>query len=236
MNNFLDGARVDVGVQAAHPDYVALIMTARGIAGGPSDSDSDEMLTRAEKVGAQWLEAQPIEELPEVRDWRGRFLTFGVKHKVAKSSFESLLKRSSKGLPRIDRITDLYNAVSVLHRVPIGGEDLDKYQGSPQLVFARGDELFETRENGEAVNLPPDLGEVIWRDDLGATCRRWNWRQCTRTHLTQQTRNAVFIFDGIGDQAKSRVENAAAELVKTLEQWWPGVVIQTRVLTHSSDL
>lgn len=236
MNNFLDETRVEPSVWAAHPDYLALILTARGLVGGPSDGGSDEMLNRAEAVATQLLQAQPIEEIPEVRDWRERFLTFGVKHKVAKSSFESLLKRSSKGLPRVDRITDLYNAISILHRVPIGGEDLDKYQGSAQLVFARGDEIFEARNNGEVVNLPPDPGEVIWRDDLGATCRRWNWRQCIRTHLSESTRNTVFIFDGIGEEAQSRVENAAAELTVNLQQWWPEVNIETRVLTLPNGL
>lgn len=236
MNSFLDAARVAPEVWATHPDYVALIMTARGLTGGPSDSGSDAMLNRAEKAAAEWLAVQPIEEMTQVRDWRERFLTFGVKHKVAKSSFESLLKRSSKGLPRVDRITDLYNAISILHQLPIGGEDLDKYQGSAQLVIARGDEIFETRDSGEVVNLPPDPGEVIWRDDLGATCRRWNWRQCVRTHLSEQTQNAVFIFDGVGDQAQGRVENAAAELADILEQWWPGVIIHARVLIQSNDL
>ena len=41
----------------------------------------------------------------------------------------------------------------------------------------------------------PDAGEIIWRDDLGATCRRWNWRQCKRTAITGESTNLWFVID-----------------------------------------
>lgn len=237
-SGFLEGVHVAESVWSAHPDYVALVMTVHGIQGGESDTQSDAMLVRAEAQATKWLSVAPIEEMSEVRKWREKFLSFGVKHKTAKSSVEALLKRSGKGLPRVDRLTDLYNAISVLHQVPIGGEDLDTYQGSAQLVVATGTEEFATRENGEVVNLSPAPGEIIWRDDSGVTCRRWNWRQCVRTRLNTQTRNAVFIFDGIGADAQLRVTDAARELADTIENWWPGVRIEERILSlpHTPEM
>ena len=44
-------------------------------------------------------------------------------------------------------------------------------------------------------------GEIVWRDDAGVTCRRWNWRQCVRTRLTEATTEALFIIDGLGPDA-----------------------------------
>ena len=32
--------------------------------------------------------------------------------------------RSARSLPRVNRLADVYNALSVLHQVPIGGEGL----------------------------------------------------------------------------------------------------------------
>lgn len=171
-DEFLESTFVAEGVWSAHPDYVALIMTVHGIEGGESDARSEAMLMRAEQTAAQWLSEQPIEEIDVVRQWREKFLSFGVKHKVAKSSFEALLKRASKGLPRVDRLTDTYNAISILHQVPIGGEDLDRYEGAAHLVVASGSESFDARENGEVVVVAPERGEIIWRDDRGVTCRR----------------------------------------------------------------
>ena len=38
--------------------------------------------------------------------------------------------------------------------------------------------------DGISVTEHPDPGEVVWCDDAGVTCRRWNWRQARRTQLT----------------------------------------------------
>ena len=234
LSALLDNAFVAEEVLLAHPDYVALIMTVRGIQGGESDPRSEAMLMRAEQTAIQWLSEQSIEEIDMVRQWREKFLSFGVKHKVAKCSFEALLKRAPKGLPRVDRLTDTYNAISILHQVPIGGEDLDRYEGAAHLVVATGWESFDARENGEVVLISPEPGEIIWRDDRGATCRRWNWRQCVRTSFNADTRNAIFIFDGIGANARNRVEGAALELADNLKQWWPEAEINQRVLALDS--
>lgn len=228
--NFLEGVFVADEVWSAHPDYVAIVMTVHGVQGGESDERSEAILVRAEEAATEWLSQQPIEEIQVVRAWREKFLSFGVKHKVAKSSFESLLKRAPKGLPRVDRLTDLYNAISVLHQVPIGGEDLDRYEGSAHLVIASGHESFDARENGELVVVSPEPGEIIWRDDVGVTCRRWNWRQCVRTRLTTETNNAVFIFDGVGSDARYRVEAAALELAENLRYWSPEAITEQRLL------
>ena len=72
---------------------------------------------------------------------------------------------SDNGLPRINTFVDLYNAISILHRVPIGGEDLDRYDGPPRLVLATGDEPFHTNADGEPVVDHADPGEPVWLDD-----------------------------------------------------------------------
>src|SRR5919106_233421 len=113
------------------------------------------------------------------------------------------------GLPRIDRRTDTYNAVSVAHVLPVGGEDLDRYEGSLHLPREAGDEPFETTADGRALIDHPETGEVVWRDDAGVTCRRWNWRQCTRTRLTHATRRAVFVLDALGPMTDGALEAAA---------------------------
>jgi len=85
-----------------------------------------------------------------------------------------------------------YAACLVTARGVHGGEDLDAYAGAPRLVVADGSESFDAVEGGEIVHTTPKPGEVVWRDDRGVTCRRWNWRQCARTRLTPHTTNAVY--------------------------------------------
>lgn len=210
------GAAISPEVVELRPDYRALLMVATGLRGGPSDEHSDAALRRAEASVLSRLAGDPPESLPEVAAWRSAFLAFGVKPRQARSSVESLMRRVATGLPRIDRLTDLYNAVSLEHLVPIGGEDLAGYVGPPQLVRATGDETFDTVADGEPTTVSPDPGEVVWRDDLGVTCRRWNWRQCVRTRLHPGTSQMLVIIDGLAPLTSDALLAAGADLMTRL--------------------
>src|SRR5262249_62256993 len=122
---------------------------------------------------------------------------FGAKPQRTRPSVEALLRRVDGGLPRIDRITDAYNAASIACLLPVGGEDLARYDGPARLVRAAGDEAFDTSADGQPVVERPEPGEVVWRDDRGATCRRWNWRQCRRHRVKAATPSAKFRPDGL---------------------------------------
>jgi DNA/RNA-binding domain of Phe-tRNA-synthetase-like protein len=71
---------------------------------------------------------------------------------------------------------------------------------------------------------------VVWRDDLGVTCRRWNWRQCARTRITGSTTSAVFILDGLGP-GLAGLHAAAEELQETLAGLSPGARFARRLLS-----
>ena len=64
-------------------------------------------------------------------------------------------------------------------------------------------------------------GEVIWRDDLGVTCRRWNWRQGRRTQLTEETASAFFVFDRLEGLSLEGLHRAADDLSEMLSARWP---------------
>lgn len=227
----LADAFVEDVVFSLRPDYRALLVVAAGVPGGPSDAGSDAALRRAEETARRRLAGAAPETLPEVTAWRDAFAAFGVKPRQARSSVEALLRRVDAGLPRIDRLTDLYNAVSVEHVVPVGGEDLDRYVGPPRLVRAAGDEPFDTVADGEPVTVPADPGEVLWRDDAGVTCRRWNWRQCVRTRLGEDTRTVLFVFDGLDPLGTDALEAAGGDLVGRLRSLAPAADVAWRLLS-----
>ena len=208
---WLAGASIDEEIFLLCPDYVAGIAVATGLAGGESSEASEELLVQAEDHAAQ----PGVAESSAILAWREAYRSFGEKPKRARSSLDALTRRAAKdALPRINRLTDVYNAVSVLQAVPIGAEDVDCYQGPLRLVRAEGDEEFLTRRDGEEVNDPPKEREPVWRDDLGITCRRWNWRQTSRTALTPDSTNVVFIVDALGPDAQERAE-ATLEALRT---------------------
>jgi DNA/RNA-binding domain of Phe-tRNA-synthetase-like protein len=125
---------------------------------------------------------------------------------------------------------DAYNAVSVEYALPIGGEDLDAYQGPARLVRATGDEPFDVIAGGEPAVEHPNAGEVVWRDDEGVTCRRWNWRQCARTRLTEDTKNALFLLERLDPYPIERLTEAGDRLSERLRAITPDVRIQSRLI------
>jgi DNA/RNA-binding domain of Phe-tRNA-synthetase-like protein len=231
----LDHAWIDPRVWESYPDYVALLMTVDGLGPVSDGALGESALSAAETATVRLLDGHAPEDLAEIAVWRTAFAAFGVKPRVARSSVEALLRRCADGLPRIEPLTDLYNAVSVHHLVPIGGEDLDGYDGPPRLVVADGTESFDTVADGQPVLQHADAGEVVWCDDTGVTCRRWNWRQGSRTRLSPATTRALFILDGLGEGATDRVTSAADALDAHLRRGWPSAVVARRVLAQPTE-
>jgi DNA/RNA-binding domain of Phe-tRNA-synthetase-like protein len=231
---FLDGARVEHAVFTLRPDYRVLLLAADGMTPGPTDGHSEALLRRAEEAAAGLLAGVPVEELPHVAAWREAYRAFGAKPQRTRNSLEALTRRASVGLPRVNRLTDIYNAISVLHQVPVGGEDLARYAGSPRLIRAAGTEPFETVANGETLLEHPGPGEVVWCDNAGVTCRRWNWRQGRRTQLTPHTTAALFILDALSPMTDDDLTAAADDLLAHMRHLGPGVAAATRLIARSS--
>jgi DNA/RNA-binding domain of Phe-tRNA-synthetase-like protein len=205
------GVHVCPEVTEAWPDYRVAVVIAQGLSNGPTDAASERLLAQAENA-ARELGLERAADDPRIAAWRRAFSEFGSKPSRYPSSAESLLARVLKGggLPRVNALVDTYNAVSLRHLIPVGGEDLDRLRGDLRLV----------RE--------PD-GEVVWRDDEGITCRRWNWRQEPRTQLTEATRNAFFVFDVLPPQ--QALDAAVQALIDELEARGA----RTRVISAPSE-
>ena len=225
---FLAAVSVAPGVLDLRPDYRVLVMVAEGLEPGLPDEISDELLTQAETLAQITLDGRAPEDVPQIADWRAAYRAFGAKPQRTRPSVEALLRRLDTGLPRIDRITDAYNAVSIAHMVPVGGEDLDHYQGPARLVRATGDENFDTMAHGEPTVEHPKPGEVIWRDNTGVTCRQWNWRQCTRTRITPATTNAIFIIDALAALGPNGLAAAGNDLASSLMRLSPHAAIASQ--------
>ena len=227
---WLDLAAVERPVLDLRPDYTALIIVADGLDPGPSDEATDALLSEAETQARATLAGRAASDLEPVAAWRLAYQAFGAKPKRTRPSVEALLRRVEAGLPRIDRLTDIYNAISVRHLLPVGGEDLATYRGSARLARAAGDEPFDTMRDGRPVIEHPEPGEVIWRDDEGVTCRCWNWRQCVRTRITHATTSAMFILDGLAELGPGGLMTAGQDLAGQLAALHPGARLSWRLI------
>lgn len=233
LEAYLAAATVDDAVFALRPDYRALLIAVDGIDPGPGDDASEALVTAAEQYACRLLEETAVEQLPHVAAWREAYRAFGAKPQRTRNSVEALTRRAPAGLPRVNRLTDIYNAVSVLHQIPLGGEDLDRYDGPPRLHRATGDEPFDTVSNGVGIVERPDPGEVVWCDERGVTCRRWNWRQGRRTQLDDDSRAVLFILDALAPMTDAELTATGDDLVSQVVRLGPGVTIATRLIRQS---
>lgn len=236
----LKAARIAPEIFQLRPDYRALLLVVDGIPPGPSDTTSEALLLEAETHVRELLTRHPIPEFPHIAAWREAYKSFGAKPNKTRNSLEALSRRVTAaaggcGLPRVNRLTDIYNAISVKHQIPLGGEDLDKYEGAPFLVRATGNEPFQTFSGGEPQTECAAPGEPIWCDGAGITCRRWNWRQGPRTALTDESRRVLFILDALEPLGDDGLVKAAEELAAALKGLSTEVQAAYRILGASGE-
>lgn len=177
----------------------------------------------------EWAEAH-------LAAWAEVFQGFGAKPKRTPCSADALRKRVLRdgAVPALDPVVDLYNAVSLRYAVPVGGENIAAYQGAPRLIMAEGNEPFDTVKEGQPAVEYPSQGEVIWCDDAGVTCRRWNWRQGIRTRINVEAQQMWFILESLPEMPLEELHAAGKMLTDGLEKMMPGAHCQISLIGAES--
>lgn len=199
------------------PDARLGVLIVSGLDNAPrEDPDITQDLADAHQVALSHVPNDTWTENEVVQRWRGTFQKFRTK-KGARASIEALLKRVSNGntIGSINPLVDVYNAISLRYGVPVGGEDLAAVQGDVRLTIADGGEAF--RPLGSDSDEPALSGELVYKDDAGAICRCWNWREAERTMLTERTTDAIMVLEAVDastDEAFWQATDALANAIR----------------------
>lgn len=186
-------------------------------------------------LAARHIENPEFTENPVIRRWRDAFYKFKTK-KGARCSIEALLKRVSKGgeIGPINPLVDIYNGISLKYGIPVGGEDIDKFEGNVRLTLASGDEEFVTL--GSEKSEPPSPGEIVYKDDAGAICRCFNWREAVRIMLTEETTNTFMCIETLSKEELPVLEEALEELKYLIEKELSGICEKYIVSAESPEI
>ncbi|PJH89579.1 MULTISPECIES: B3/B4 domain-containing protein [Pseudomonas] len=219
---------IDQAVAELAPEFRALsivVGAAPLIHPEVAQSALDRACKAVQEGGPSWGDAH-------LAAWAETFRKFGAKPQRTPCSAEALRKRVLRdgSLPSLDPIVDLYNAISIEYAIPVGGENIEAYVGSPRLVVADGTEPFDTMKEGAPAFEYPDPGEFVWRDDKGVTCRRWNWRQGVRTRLGADAKSMWFILESLPAMPLEALTEAGDKLIEGLQQMMPGVQIESSLI------
>jgi DNA/RNA-binding domain of Phe-tRNA-synthetase-like protein len=191
-----------------------------------------DYLQEAQKEALKHIANPEFTENTVIRTWRDAFQKFKTK-KGARCSIEAMLKRISKGnsIGTINPLVDIYNGISLKYGVPVGGEDIDKFDGDNRLTVADGGEEFITY--GSDKSEPPYEGEVVYKDNAGAICRCFNWRESVRTMLSEETTNAFMCIETVAGE-KDDVLDAALDELKTLIETELGGKVTKHILSKEN--
>ncbi|MBS4031186.1 MAG: hypothetical protein KGZ63_07195 [Clostridiales bacterium] len=147
-------------------------------------------------------------------------MKFSVSESVYKfqSSIEAMVSRvaKKKGLPNINAVVDLSNAVSLKYLVPLGAHDLDQADDDITVRFSVGGEQF--RPFGQTDTEILDAGELIYTVGPHVRTRRWIWRQSELGKITTQSKNIFFPIDGFTGKNDTQVMAARNTLAALLQK------------------
>jgi DNA/RNA-binding domain of Phe-tRNA-synthetase-like protein len=218
---------VNDAIWALRPDFVALSIVVHGGRNEVSGSHAAPPIRGMRR---------PLWADDHLAAWREAYTAFGAKPQRTPCSAEALWRRVARdgALAPINAVVDLYNEVSVRYSVPVGGEDLSSYVGRPRLVRASGGEPFETLRDGQPAVELVEPGEVVWRDEKGVTCRRWNWRQTPRTRLEVTTTDMWFVLERLHPMPLAGLMDAGEMLESGLRRLAPAAAVTTELIALPS--
>jgi len=190
-----------------------------------NQGESTEILDLLADQSNQILKEHSVETLKEnskIQVWKDAYRSFGAKK--YNCSIENLYRMILDGvkLKHINKIVDIYNYISLKYQVPVGGDDLDEVEGDITLRFALGDEVF-IRLNSDVIDHPKE-GEIIYSDDKEVLCRRWNWRECNKSKMTEDSKNIMLVVEGLSPINLEDIQVILEHLSKLIKKFCGGEV------------
>ncbi len=225
--------KIDSKIFEKFPELNIGIVTVKGIDNTGSNEEIMNLIREKEKEIRETFNTETLSQNPKIDAWRKAYSSFGAKPKKYKCSVENLYRMILQGieLRHINKIVDIYNYISIKHIIPVGGDDINKIDGNITLKFAKGNEPFVELNSEETKN--PKEGEVVYVDDKEVLCRRWNWRECDKSKMTEETKNVALVVEGLPPVTKEEIRQIINELSDLIQKFCHGD-IKTFILNKSA--
>ncbi len=194
------------------------VVMAKGIDNSKTYPEVDRLLDESIGAAAQRFKGKKVKEEPDILPYREAFHALDVNPNKYLCSIEALFTRiaKGKGMPHINPVVDLGNAISLKYTLPMGAHDLG---GSGEDICIRlaqpGDTFLPFGGDAEET---PDSGEVVYAVGHQVRTRRWTWRQSEHGKITPASTDIFFPIDGFTDLNREQVLAAREELQALVKQ------------------
>jgi DNA/RNA-binding domain of Phe-tRNA-synthetase-like protein len=213
--------QIEESIFRDYPDFSRGLVFAAGLDNHGLSHELESMLNEAVIKAAR--DPVDLKTDPRVNMWNDAHRRFGSNPNKFPPAHAALLKRLQKGgvqLPFINKVVAIMNYNSIVHAIPVGGDDVERAGNRLILKRATGSEIFvplgfpETQEYpvpGEVIYVAVDSGQIM--------CRRWNWRNGHGTRITEETRIMVMNIDGLGEGSEARAVTTRDRVARMLEKF-----------------
>jgi DNA/RNA-binding domain of Phe-tRNA-synthetase-like protein len=202
------------------PTLCVGVVAAKEINNQEDYPDIESLLDDAIQQAEQRFSGKRVKEEPEILPYRAAFQSLGINPNKYMCSIEALFTRiaKGKGMPHINPLVDLNNAVSLMNTLPMGTHDLSLSEEDIVIRYSKPEDTFlpfgaETEES-------PDEGEVVYAVGNQIRTRRWTWRQSEHGKIDGNTSYVFFPIDGFIDVNADKVKFAADQLENLLKQYF----------------
>lgn len=195
------------------PDAKIGLLVVKAVDNNKKNTRFESLLKAIQKDAREKINPDAVLELSKIKDWREAYLKFGCKPSMFRSSIEALLRRIVKNnfVTSISPVVDAYNYISIKYQLCVGAMDIECIDGDLALTLTSQNDSF--RGIGEREFMPVSDGEVAYKDSSGdVLCRAWNWRESDKSKITDQSKNILFLIEGLASTTKEEVLLAIDEL------------------------
>ncbi|MGL6105964.1 B3/B4 domain-containing protein [Romboutsia sp.] len=194
------------------------VVVARGLDNKKDLEIITNLLNKSISGVEEYFKDKNVKESLEISPYRDAFKELGVNPNKFMSSIEAMTSRvaKSKGLPNINPIVDLGNAVSLKYLVPLGAHDIGHANNDICVRFSKnGDKFVPFGEENEEIL---EDGELIYSIGDEVKTRKWIWRQGEVGKITDNTVDVFFPIDGFKNKNEEKVIQARDELAILLRE------------------
>lgn len=193
------------------------VVVAKGMDNSRDYTDISKMLDMSVHAAAERFGGKKVKEENDIIPYRDAFRTLGINPNKYMCSIEALFTRiaKGKGMPHINPIVDLGNAISLKYALPIGAHDLRDVEEINVRPAVPGDTFLPFGETEEEA---PEVGEMVYTVGSQVRTRRWTWRQSEHGKIEEDTSDVFFPIDGFMDFNLGTVIEARDDLAKNLKK------------------
>ena len=196
------------------------VIIARGINNTKKIDDISMMLKENIENVEKEFENVKVKESNYIKCYRDAFQKLNINPNKFMCSIEALLTRISKkkGMPEINSVVDLVNAVSIKYKLPMGAHDLDSMNEDFYIRYSTDNDIF--LPFGETDTEKMESNELVYASSNDIRTRRWIWRQSEHGKIIESSKNIIFPIDAFVGINDDKAINAREELSNLLSKFF----------------